>query len=244
MLFGTRRSLLGSSVIYADKVKGIASNNLIGYFPLWERTGSLADNFQGDSARDGAYSGVTLADSTFINGDPVGLWDGVNDFCNIYSASLAGVFGKLEGTMALWAKASAAGVWTDGIARAAAFVGESGGANFGLLRKTTTNNQLGWLYDAAATTEAVTLTASPTAWFHMAITWSKSGDAVKAYYNGAQTGATQTGLGTWVNNIASGFCSIGAIQGASVQYWSGWLAHCAIWNTPLSAAQVLALATV
>jgi hypothetical protein len=78
----------------------------------------------------------------------------------------------------------------------------------------------------------------------MLATWSKSGDAMKLYIDGSQSGTTQAGLQSWVGSLASTTCVIGASNNSASDPWNGWLAHAAVWTTPLSDAEALALATV
>ena len=57
-----------------------------------------SDNAEGTAARNGVYTGVTLGQSVAPFTAP--LFDGVNDFNNIYSASLATAFDATAGTLA------------------------------------------------------------------------------------------------------------------------------------------------
>ena len=229
---------------YSKKLLSIAPANLIGYWPLWETSGAVADNLQGTAARDGAYIGVTLNSSTGPDGRPVGLWDGANDYCDIYSASLNTAFSGAEGTISIWAKISAAGVWTDGAERYLYRL--TVGADFLFIRKNTTNNQVLLIYKAGGVSNSVTVSSITSAgWINFALTWSKAGDAVKAYMNGVQQGATSTGLGIWSGDLASTACILGADDVPSpASIWDGYFAHAAVWTTPLTPAQILALATV
>ena len=230
---------------YSSKVLGTATANLIAYWPLWETAGAVADNLEGTAARDGAYTGVTLGNSTGPDGRPVPLFDGTNDFVNIYSASLNTAFNGAAGTFALWHKVSGAGVWTDGVARY--MVNLQASANDLIqIWKTVNNNEVKIDYKAGGTLETRALVAhSPTAWGHYAITWNKAGDQVIAYYNGTQAGDTMTALGIWAGDLLAARTVVGAFRTDAVSgSIDGWLAHAAVWDTPLTATQILALATV
>lgn len=231
------------ALTYSQRVLATAPANLIAYWPLNETSGTVADNAEGTAARDGAYNGVTLNSSTFTNGDPVGLWDGTNDFGNVYSASLNTVLNGQEITVAGWFKVSGAGVWTDGAFRRLFILEVSVAHNISIFKRSD-NNQITFIYTAANTTVSVTHGFSQTGWVHYAITASLAADQMKAYLNGAQVGTTQTGLGTWAGALVNTGCVIGARNTTPIQVWDGYLAHPAVWTTPLSAAQILALATV
>ena len=228
---------------YMGKVLATAPANLIGYWPLNELSGTNADNAEGTAARDGTYTGVSLNNSTGPDGQPVGLWDGANDYCNIYSASLATAFNVAEGTAMIWAKVSGVGVWTDGTARYALTL-RTNSQNRVTIFKHSVDNWFYVRYEADNVDLITTITPfSSTGWVLYGVTWSALADEVKVYVNGLQSGATLTGLGTWSGSLDSDYVSIGS-QTATTSVWDGYLAHAAVWTTPLSAAQILALATV
>ena len=229
---------------YSGKVLGTATANLIGYWPLWETAGAVADNLEGTAARDGAYTTVTLNSSTGPDGRPVGLWDGTNDYCHVYSDSFRDAFNGSEGTIALWAKVSGAGVWTDSTERKL-FMFRVDANNSIYARRNTADGRIDYYYVSGGTTQTRVKTAiSATGWMHFGLTWSKAGDAVKAYYNGVQEGATLTGLGIWAGVVVPAQTILGALITTPNHVWDGYLAHAAVWTTPLTVAQILALATV
>lgn len=165
-------------------------------------------------------------------------FDGSNDFVNIYSADLNSAFNPDEGTLLVFAKVSDAGVWTDGAQRFIATIGLS--SNEVYLRKSSTgSNRIDFVYTAGGTVKSIALTSfSPTDFFMLAITWSKSADEMKAYSNGVQTGATQTGLGAWAGNLNSAQCVIGAANTSAANRFSGFIAHPALVNRALSDAEI------
>lgn len=228
---------------YAQKVLGIAPANLIAYWPLWETSGAVADNLEGTAARDGAYTGVTLGSSTFSNGNPVPLFDGANDFVNIYSASLNGAFNGAEGTLAVWIKVFDASVWPDGSPRYFVHIAVNG-SNLVEVSKGSSNNVVAE-YIAGGVAEVFQITPiTATGWIHFALTWSVAADEAKFYRDGALADTTATGLGTWAGALASNLCVIGASNSTPSNAMHGYEGHAAVWNTPLSAAQILELATV
>lgn len=233
------RAVLSGRQTYAQKVLTIAPANLLAYWPLNEASGTQITDLSG-SSRHGVYTGVDLAQSQppFI----CPLWDGVNDVGNVYSAGLAGAFNKDEGSAVLWYKVNSSGVLSDATARRLLSL-RADASNVVALHRTTTNNQFTCTYSAGGTAKSVNITNTSVAWQHVAITWSKAADQMIVYLNGTQTGATQTGLGVWAGALASTGCNIGALLSTPTQPWHGYLAHAALWSTPLSAPQILALAT-
>lgn len=223
-----------------NQVTALQRSNLLAYWPIYEAGGTVVADVSGNS-RNGTYNGVTLGQPG-VNGTTSGLWNGTSSLADVYSASLAAAFNGGECTISLWLKVSAVGVWSDATSRRLLTFQVDANNRF-LLQKTATANVLNWFYVAGATTKQISkTTTAPTGWVHIALTVSKSGDALKAYYNGAQEGATQTGLGTFAGSLPAGATVLGALSTTPGTSWSGYLAHVAVWNTPLSAAQIAELA--
>ena len=240
--------LTAGGTTYSEKVLATATANLIAYWPLWETAGAVADNLEGTAARDGAYTGVTLNSSTGPDGKPVPLFDGANDYCEIYTASFSTAFNGDEGSAMVWAKVSGVGVWTDGTSRAVLYMGAAATNYITLLRPADNGNFL-FRYRAQGINEdLVKSSLSTTSWVCYGLTWSQAAAAgngeVKAYYNGIQEGATQAIANAWVGALVDNSCFVGAVTIIPGQVWDGYLAHAAVWTTPLTPAQMLALATV
>jgi hypothetical protein len=226
---------------YVDKVRNIDAAHLVAYWPLSEGSGTVAKDW-GPYGRNGAYTAVTLGGRGIGDGKSSASFDGSTSYCNVYSAALVAAFNGAEGTLAGWAKVSAAGVWTDGAARLmACFRVDSN--NRIQLQRSTVNGALSFLYAAGGVSLQRDVTSlSLTTWMAICLTWSKSGDAAIAYLNGAQQGATLTGLGTWAGNLASTLTCVGAASTVPAYVWSGPEAHWALWNAALTPTQVARLA--
>jgi hypothetical protein len=230
---------------YWQKVRQTAAANLIGYWPMWEPSGSTSFDLSPEG-NDGAYTGVTLGQPGIGDGRTSPLFDGANDQNDVISAGLTTDFdsGGDEVTIATWAKVKEAGTWEDSTFRRMFYLDADGDNNISAYR-TSTNNQIAFRYEAATTVEIINIgSLSFTDWFHVALTVSLSAGAngeVKAYINGSQVGSTQTSLGTWSGALADAFIGILA---ASSQPWSGYLAHPFLSTTPYTAAQIASLAVV
>jgi hypothetical protein len=194
-----------------------------------------ADNAEGTAARDGAYTGVTLGQVQAPFTCP--LFDGVNDYNLIGTASLVSAFNGAEGTLNAWFKITTS-VWEDGASHYIAHV-YSNGNNWYALYKHPTNNRV-VMYRKAGGTESLVLdtVARTENWHMITITWSETSDAVKAYFDGAQAGSTQTGLGTWSGSLNASQTFIGSGYDTTV-VMDGYLAHAAIFDKVLTAAQIL-----
>jgi hypothetical protein len=223
---------------YNEKVLATAAANLIAFWPLNDLSGSVADNLEGTAARDGAYTGVTLGQTGIGDGDTCPLFDGINDKVNVYSASLATAWSGIEGTFTCWLNPSTvAGGGND-----AALHFEKDGNNYARIHRA----EAGLVFELFSGADQAYISAgsvlSADTWYHVAMSWSESGNAVKAFIGGAQTGSTQAYPNTWSGTLGSTTTTIGA-YGSSL-YWAGRLAKAAVWTTPLTAAQISALASL
>lgn len=244
LTIGSGIALLNASdpaLRYTNKVKALGP---IAYWSMAELSGSVALDASGNG-RNGAYAAVTLGATGIGDGRTAATFNASTAFNNIYSASLNGALNGQEGTLAGWFQVSAAGVWSDAATRVLGTF-RVNGSNIVSIQRNGVNNQLDFFYIAGGTTKQVTATVGPgTGWFHVAMTFDKTGDAMKAYVSGAQSGSTQTALGTWSGALDSGQTNLGCRNNAVPdQPWSGNLAHWAIWSTPLSGAQIATLAVV
>lgn len=234
---------LASNMAYTNKIKAL---NPIAYWPFAESSGTVATDESGNG-RNGAYkaAGEPLLNQTGIgDGRTAALFDGVDDYANMFTASLQAAFNNQEGTIAQWLKVSAAGVWTDATTRRTLQF-QADANNLIRLGRGTVNNQFVGAYTAGGVTKTVVVTTvGPTGWVHWAMSWSKSGDAVKVYMNGVQQGTTQTALGVWAGTLAATTTTIGAASTAGANPWSGLAAHTALWNIALTDPQIATLPVV
>jgi len=233
-----------NKVNYTQIVQNTAAANLLAYWPMAESSGSVALDSSGNG-RNGAYTGVTLGVAGIGDGRTAASFDASTSYNNVYGASLAGAFSGAEGSFSIWAKVSGSGVWTDGVTRRVIYFLVDASNRVGIF-KPTASNEMDCLYVAGGTSlGAAKTTFSPTGWFHLGLTWSKTADQMIFYVNGVAITPVSTGLGVFAGALSSTQTIIGSLNtGAAAQVWSGFLAHAAVWNTPLSAAQVAALASV
>lgn len=244
LLYGPRRAILGGKRPYFKKV---LATGPIAYWPQWELTGSVSEDLVLD-AQDGAYTGATLNATAAPDGSPSPFFDGVNDFNNVFTATLQGQFNGSEGSVAAWARVANAGVWTDGALRFSVGL-RATAANRLDIEKDAANNRLDFVYVAGGAIRTVVHTPiTDVGWMHLVMTWSASAGAtgeMRAFLNGIQTGVTQINLGVWVGNLLNTRTNIGCdntVGPASV--WHGYLAHVSVWDRPLSPDEIANLAVV
>ena len=229
---------VGLGLGYKKKVGLIHPESLIAYYPLNEERGTAIRDHS-LQANAGTSSAVSLANDTGPDGLPAPLFDGSSSYIDIYSSALDSDFLETAGSASVWVRVRDNTQLTNTTRRGILALGADT-SNIVYVERTTTANTFRLAYIAGGTTKSV----SPTLyhdgtyeipWVHLGITWSVSGDAVKVYLNGAQSGSTQSSLGTWSGALASTLCTIGSINTTPSSAWNGWIAHVAVWNSVLSA---------
>lgn len=218
---------------YARRVLATQPANLIAYWPLMESAGSVGLDFSG-YGRNGTYSGSLVYGDTGIgDGWSSPYFEGTNCKSDV-TTPMTGVFNGLEGTAMLWVKRPSWNEnWRDAITC------QSATGSWFAFRATPATGQMVLYYFGGGVDKTVTVSGlSGSGWYCFALSWSKTADQVKGYCNGVQSGSTLTGVGAWTGAVS--FFRIGNRS----YWWLGNLAHCAIWNTALSDAQVLALGSV
>lgn len=237
----TQLPLTGAGPSGGNYIAKVLGYNPIAYWPLNETAGATA-NCLVNAAQDGAYTGATLGQTvtdasgvTFV----CPYFDGANDSVDVLTATLAGVFNGSQGTAMLWIRVDSAAVWADGNHRQTLYFRDNAYNNFANVRKTNAANTLLHQYSAGGVGESYSDSAAgPDAdWIFLTIVWDKAGDTVTYYRNGAAL-ATDNTLGVWAGPIQQ--ARIGDDAGS--QYWHGWLAQCAVWDSALSAPQIADLA--
>ncbi len=230
---------------YALKVRSLDPDNLLGYWPMWEASGTTSVNFEGTSARDGTYSNVTLAQTGIGDGNTCPSWNGTTSYTDMYSTSLRDAFDGGEGTLSCWLKVSGSGVWTDSAIRHVISLYADDNNRVVLFKRGAANGFSFWYYAGGTAETRNKASITTTDWAHVGITWSATADTVQPYWGGVAEGAAMTGLGTWAGNLDSDETAIGARTISSpTQVWDGYLAHFVLWKTPFSAAQMALLTTV
>ena len=228
---------------YHNKIKDMFGSAIVGYWPIWEPSGTVADDESGAAGLDGTHTGVTLGQPGIGDGRTSGLYDGSTDFTNVYSDALVAAFVNNELTISAWARMRAASVWTDTVTRAVIDI-RADSNNLVIIRKAGANNTFAGFYTAGGTSKTTTFTTSTTDWFHVALTVSKSLDVARLFFNGVQQGADLTSLGTWVGALASTLCNIGAGSTVPANVTDGYIQHAFLLNRAATASEMSELARV
>lgn len=229
---------------YVDKLLAIQSASFIAGWPFGEASGSVADNAEGTAARDGEYVGVTLGEAGIGDGGSSPLFDGANDYVDVYSPSLAGVYDQSELSAMIWFQVSGIGVWSDSTYRKV-FRYYVSNDNTLKLERDAADNRLAIKVEHGTTSKYLSWDIGPSLdWLCFMVTISESNDRIRIYGQGSLLEAETTGLGTWAGPLASAYSLIGANSKTPSQVWDGKIAFPWIWTTELTDAEVLEAYTI
>ena len=240
----TQLPLTGAGPSAGSYIAKVRSYSPIAYWPLNEPAGATV-NCLVNAAQDGAYTGVTLGQRvTDANGVTFvcPLFDGTNDYADIYSAALSSAFDWDLFSIAIWGRVYNAGVWTDETVRKMINIEETGTDDTSIGR-TAANGQVALEinYSTDPVWRGLYPAETSTDWVHYALTLSKTDDLLTAYIDGASVGVDDDLRTAKKNPLLSTNCNIGSL-GQPSNAWYGWLAHCAMWDSVLSAPQIADLA--
>lgn len=225
-----------SKANYWQRLKTLQAANLLALWRMNEAAGAVVADSSGNSY-NGSATGVTWGQAGIGDGGTAPLFDGANDYIDVQSAGLTTAFNAAAGTVSIWVNAT---TWNDGAASVVLSF-RVNNDNAVLISKAT-GGDVTVRYRAGATNKDVVISAASLTngkWHLMTITWSVAADEVKVYLDGAQSGLTQTSLGTWVG--APGIMLIGAVTTTPTSVWAGKLALAALWNVALTPAQIASL---
>ena len=249
-----RNAMLFPGGDYWQRVVRTAPANLISYWPLWDASGTSVVNLASLRGMPAAV-GIPAAESSNVTLAQPGIGDGKtsmlfvptsSSYVNIYSAELASAFNGAEGTLMAWVKVANAAVWADGSLDQIFVVETDTGDSVFVYKDNAVAGRVFLAYKAGGTTEATSFTGlgGNIGWICFALTWSKAADRVYGYCNGIASTPSAT-LGVWGGAVVASKVLLGTIDATLLtRLWSGSIAHVALWNTPLSAAQIAYLSRV
>ena len=237
----TSGAVLSAGLRYEDRV---LATGPIAYWIQGEAAGLVAVDQVISPGQDGTYTGVTLGQPGIGDGNTSPLFDGANDYNDVFTATLRGRFDGSEGTFVVWARVLNAGVWTDGqFRRMISFHVDA--SNSITIYKSGGVNTMTFFYEGSNINELIAIGGlTSIGWLCFGCTWSFSAGVdgeFRAYINGAQIGLTQTALGAWVGLLQAATTQVGSLDQVPIQVWHGYLAHVGVWDRPLTPVEMLEL---
>lgn len=229
--------VLGNNYSYANKVKTIFGNSLVDYRQLNEGVGISAYDSSPKLHPTGTISGATWTPGAGFDGGPALLFDGVNDYIDIYKPELNSDFNGQECSIGFWLKVSSAAVWTNGSTGYATQI-KVDNNNVLYLAKVAPNNTFEILYKAGGTAKTADIAISSIGWMFWVLTASKQNDRARIYVGGAQAGPDLTGLGTWTGALLSTSVVIGAQTNSGAGSASGYIRDFFILNREATLSEI------
>lgn len=210
-------------------------------FPLLYETAGVVPYDSSGNGYNGIYTNCTLSNVVGPDGGAeTPSLNGTTSLIDFSGAGIGPAFNGNTGSLHLWIKASAAGVWTDGATRTLVYIFVNANNQI-TINKSSTNNRITFQFIGGGTTDTINADGiAGTNWISVGFKWDRTGaNAIEAYINGVSAGTSPT-LGTWVG--LPGTIMFGSTGAA--QYWSGSIGLPALWTTPLATAAFLDMATV
>lgn len=239
--------LSGKHLTYRRKV---LKTGPVAYWPLDDTSGTTCLSAV-NPAQNGTYdTGVALGRD--------GIGDGLTSiFCDqgdqcgtrIESDALEAVFNPAVGSMMVWIASNSPEDWTDGSPKV--MIGVLGDPNNHIaIKKNYQTHELFIGHTGNNLTRLAKLTnPNTTDWICVVGTWDVAANQLKLYTNGVYRSANAQALSAW--NSTPGLIDYAAFGGEPTtpvgtwfETWHGKLAHAAIWNRVLSAAEAAYLAGV
>lgn len=231
----------GAFQTYIDKLIGIQNGNLVVIWPHAELAGTVAEDVSGQG-QNGTYVGPTLNSAIGPDGQPVPLWDGINDRQHVPAGITAPRDFGDEGTLLCWLRTNNAWV---GLERFVSILAAAEQPGFYFFQNAGTISVQRRILPAGhrTVTSAAELSADWLCWIAV---WSVAGNFLELYRNNVSVGVPAAGLGAfgagWLGVTTRR--SVGSQTTAGNQVTDGWIGPTAIWNTPLGAADRAEASTV
>lgn len=245
MLQGWRRSREAAmGFIPQPYFERILDTGPIAYWIQGEAAGLVAIDQINSPAQDGTYVGVTLGQPGIGDGNTSPLFDGINDYNDIWTPAFSAAFNGIEGSALIWVRVSAIGVWTDGASRYGVVL--RGGPNdYVEVFKRPFNPDIRIRYRSGGVNKDFDQTFPAPGhnqnWLSFGVTWSAASGQCQGYYAGLPIGAPQA-AGVWgAAGLVVGFTVVGAFRTIPQLVWDGYIAHVPVWDRPLTPAEMLSL---
>lgn len=226
---------------YKQRVRETRPASLLAYWTLEEIAGTTAHDASGNLRHGTLCAGgnsPSWAATYFADGaSPAARFDG-NDCLNALTSGLASVFDGNEGTLLLWLKAYDGSVWSSFTRQ---FWASADGSNLLTVHVGATANTIDLIRIASAADRRGSSAVSGTGWYPVVMTWSAAANEARFYFDRVLLG-TATSIGSFSGTLSELVVGAGSTSGTFG--FDGYIAHVALWNTPLSALEVQLISMV
>lgn len=215
---------------YRARLLNVQPASLIGYWRLNESSGTTAAD-SSDEGHDGTATGVTWGADGMGDGATAASFDGVNDYITLPHAALDAAMDFSSGTFMAWVNTD----WVDDLIRTVFRVESSGDGQ--LFLNVSATGLVVFRHNTTGNRAQPTYTPSGTGWRHLAATWDATTEQAVLYLDGSAV-SSGAGVASWTDALTDAHLGVNA---GTSHFWNGDLAHCALWNTALSAAEIAPL---
>ena len=201
--------------------------NLVGTWQFEEGSGTTINDLSGNS-NNGSISGAT-----WVSGKTGGglYFDGNSNYGTFSLTGFGSDFS--EGTISMWVNAN----WNNSTSETFIHIYVDA-QNYISISKSNFNNLL-WRYSANNTLEQGSKSMTdPNGWHMLSMTFSKSGEVVKYYFDGASGASDSTNLGVW-----TGTPSVRYLARSTSDYGEATIDDVRIYNRVLNSSEIAELYT-
>lgn len=206
----------------------------VAYWKLAEGSGTAILDSSGNGY-GGTYTAVTWDGTKHPTGALAAYFDDATTYGDIYSAGLAGALNFDTGSLLMWAKVSAAGVWTDSANHYLLRLYRDADNQI-LLRKNTAN-QLNFYRMGNTTAIQSVYAETQTGWISVFCTWDVTADLQTLYINNVLRDSDSGLVASTGSGLDNTLTLIGAVTKAPIQVWSGYLGYGGLWNRVLTSSE-------
>jgi len=234
LIFLALLPLTANALNYEQRVRHITGNDLMRHFDLTDRSGTAAVDRSPVGTNATYTNSPTLSAIVGSDGKRAPLFDGVDQ--HVVLGNLSPLGNSLDFTVIIWAKVSAVGVWTDGIARQMMLL-RSDTSNRIELAKLLDDNTIVAFVRAGGSNSALNLgSMTTTEWFCFGM--ECSGTTHEVFFNGVSQGTINSSA--WTGSAAwdGGWLSR---ADTNSKFWDGYLSNAIISDTALSPAAMMVL---
>ena len=218
----------------------VLADNPIGFWLLNETTGSTGDDLTANNNDLTFVNSPTLGVATGLAGIPLGItFDGTNDVLKTSVVSTFNIAASGTWSIEFWLKFNSTTFaapfgWRDssgGNDKVNALVTVNNGTT-GMIQVLSSDTASGFVILSHGTTYNDNL-------FHHVVVTATNGSALRLYIDGVDRANSTAGRGTATSNRAISVGANDTIGGVYSQFFTGTETACSVYNTALTAGQVL-----
>jgi len=198
---------------------------------LWLPAPLLSDGFASTNEPDAVdYGSVNDGDYVRVGlgGDArKAFFDGVNSYCDIYSADLNNKFNGQEASIIVRCRIPSAAVWNDGVIRGIVRLYVDANNEIYVFKNNAVNSiSAAYRAGGVLSSDTSNILAGSLNEFTVGITCSDTDNQSRVYIEGSEiAGSPSVNAGVWAGNLNVANTVIGAANNTPLNSFSGWLSN-------------------